>query len=376
MIIYKKILLQIHHFIFFAIFLILGIWSISVTNFLQFFIIIFFINFFYITKIYFQFNPNKLKIFTLIFLAIFSFLSGAYRTSKINLENQKTLELIQEKQINGIGLIQEIDFNEENNLKTIKLKIIRGYIDKQYEEKLCDKILCLYCNKFSNLKIGQIIKFKDFKISSSKNAEFNLYCAKEKILATIFTDKNKLKVIGYDYSFESYLFNLRDRVFRKLKSKINTETFSYFSSIFLGHKIKNKDYDNLKDKFNFWGISHYLARSGLHVLIILILLQFIFKFFPVGLIVKQILSISLIGIYTTLTWSSISFIRSIIMFFLCQICMFVYLQIQTLHIVTLTTIFVLLNNPLQLFFLDFQLSFALTFFLALFFDINNKKSIA
>ena len=43
--------------------------------------------------------------------------------------------------------------------------------------------------------------------------------------------------------------------------------FKYFASIFLGEPGNKKNTLTIKRNMQFWGIVHYLARSGLHVVI-------------------------------------------------------------------------------------------------------------
>jgi hypothetical protein len=55
---------------------------------------------------------------------------------------------------------------------------------------------------------------------------------------------------------------------------MNTNTFALFSSLFLGNRTAIKqDLEEQKPLFKVWGISHFLARSGLHLLIFIMLLQ-------------------------------------------------------------------------------------------------------
>jgi competence protein ComEC len=167
------------------------------------------------------------------------------------------------------------------------------------------------------------------------------------------------------FSINRWLIEKRNALLQKAEKKLSPLSFTLFASIFWGKKeLNNYHMEPIKDQFKIWGILHYLARSGLHVLLFIILWNWIFSFLPFRFGIKQLLLGLIIVGYHLLSWPSISFIRSIISFVFYKICLFNDLQINILHLLALTCTLVLLVNPFQLFFLDFQLSFGLTFALA------------
>jgi competence protein ComEC len=156
-----------------------------------------------------------------------------------------------------------------------------------------------------------------------------------------------------------------------LKKAMNETTFTLFASIFLGYKQLSKQITDItKNHFMTWGVTHYLARSGLHMIIFIFIWQFILAFLPLPWFFKELILI-LVGLtYGLLSWSSISFIRAFLTFLLYKWCNLLSKQINVLHLLATVCLIVLLANPIQLFFLDFQLSFGLTFALACFNQIQ------
>jgi competence protein ComEC len=150
-----------------------------------------------------------------------------------------------------------------------------------------------------------------------------------------------------------------------------------FSTIFLGNKdgVK-KRLNNEKIFFKLWGISHYLARSGLHLVVFLALLELLLRLIPITFVLKQIISLCIAMIYFLLSWSSLSFMRAFLTFIMYKICLLLGLSSNFLHLVILTCFITLLYNPAHLFFLDFQLSFGLTFALAWFNHIQSIKTMS
>ena len=113
-----------------------------------------------------------------------------------------------------------------------------------------------------------------------------------------------------------------------------------------------------KDYFKQWGISHYLARSGLHVVIFVMIWQTLLALLPLPLRTKNLFLILLIICYALLSWSSVSFERALLMFLLYRIACLLGYASHYIHVITLTTLRTYPQSIASLFF-DFQLSFGL-----------------
>lgn len=191
----------------------------------------------------------------------------------------------------------------------------------------------------------------------------------------MFIDKPQVTILAHPrWNLNRSIVQLRNKIFTTLQQSINKETFALFSSIFLGNRNAVKQHmDHEKEPFKYWGTSHYLARSGLHLVIFGIIWHFILGFLPLLFFWKQLFLICLISSYSLLSWSSVSFNRALIMFFIAKFCLLTRNRLHYVHLITLATCIVLIFNPLQLFYLDFQLSFGLTFALAWFSHIQQHK---
>ena len=141
--------------------------------------------------------------------------------------------------------------------------------------------------------------------------------------------------------------------------------FLFFSSLFLGNRsyVKNM-METIDEQFKQWGIYHLLARSGMHLALFIFMWQMIFRFIPLPFILKQGLMLLLCFLYGIFSWTSAPFLRSLALFALNKMCLLTKNPYHLLHYLTLTCLCFLLSCPLYLFFLDFQLSFGLTFALA------------
>lgn len=237
--------------------------------------------------------------------------------------------------------------------------------------------VAIYCIHNPKVSVGDAIAMQNVIFKKIENNDFNLYLAKEKISATSFIDIPKITCLAHpDWNVNRCIAQLRNKLFIGLQNSIDKETFALFSSIFLGNRAAVKQQmDEEKEPFKYWGTSHYLARSGLHLVIFGIIWHFILGFLPLLFFYKQLFLIFLIACYALLSWSSVSFNRALIMFFIAKFCLLTRNRLHYVHLITLATCLVLIFNPLQLFYLDFQLSFGLTFALAWFTHIQHHKSV-
>jgi competence protein ComEC len=224
-----------------------------------------------------------------------------------------------------------------------------------------------YTKQKPQYTIGDRIILHNVKIGKKNNNSFSTYLIKEGIHATTFLKNNTATILYRPTSlFRRSIHNFKHRILTQLRKKCSLSTMTLLSSIFLGNRscIK-KQYQHIKDLFSNWGILHYLARSGLHLIIFILLLQFILQYIPIPLIFKQIITLLITGVYALLTWPSISFSRAYASFLWYKLCNILGLQNDMTYTILMLICFFLFINPSLLFFLDFQLSFGLTLVLAI-----------
>lgn len=209
-----------------------------------------------------------------------------------------------------------------------------------------------------------VLRRKD-SVSLSENPAFGSYLRKEGFVASVFV--RSVSQISLEYrpikSWRRWVWNLRQELFHDMAKKMSARAWQYFSMIFLGKKEQNA-VTALRPSFMYWGLSHYLARSGLHIVLFMSIWMLFLSLIPVPLRLKYILLLVLCGIYSVLSWSSVPFLRAFYSFLIAYCGRFFGYHVFTFHILTLVCLMFLLFNPLQLFFLDFQLTFGLTFVLS------------
>jgi len=231
------------------------------------------------------------------------------------------------------------------------------------EGAFADQVMYVYTNKISspddilnNFLITRPLTLK--KPTSS----FGYYLIKEGIIGTAFVPHIKLTYHKTPtITWNAWLHATRAAIFTRIQQALSPEHFALYSTLFLGNKSYDKaETDPIHTHFRTWGISHIFARSGIHIAIIINLLLYALTFLPVPYTFKISFAACICTIYACCSWSTISFARALCMFLLASYCIVLRRQVSGLYLLALTTLWVLLWHPLNLFFLDFQLSFALT----------------
>ncbi len=232
-------------------------------------------------------------------------------------------------------------------------------------------VLC-YSKKITDLLpsdqiiLHNVILKTSHTASMSDKPTFADYLMKEDALSSLFIDHKTSYTLQSRpiWSFNRWLWTKKMNLYHACKQKLSHITFTYFSLIFLGNKYFAK-YDSLRALFNQWGLAHFLARSGLHIVLFIFMWTFLLNLIPLPLQWKRIILLCCCFCYCMLSWISISFIRAFLVFILTQLGALLARPTHFLHLLTIACLLILLFNPIQLFFLDFQLTFGLTFTLAL-----------
>lgn len=219
-------------------------------------------------------------------------------------------------------------------------------------------------------EVGDTVHIKNAAIPKAKPIvkfpSFDEYLMKENIHASLFLSNAKqISLIDRpSFSYIRYVWNLRNKLYNHIKQKLSPLTRALFGLLFLGKK-QHIQTDSLRELFNRWGLAHYLARSGLHIVLLVSIWSFIFALIPCNLWIKRFLLIQISILYAYLSWPSIPFFRAIGIFILASCGKLLWRMVNISHLLCLLCLGMLCINPISLFFLDFQLTFFLTFTLLL-----------
>lgn len=152
--------------------------------------------------------------------------------------------------------------------------------------------------------------------------------------------------------------SLREKILTEIKSHLSARAYSLFKTMLVGCKTS---YDRkFQQLFGVWGLQHILARSGLHLMIIVCLMRPLLHMLLLPYRIQQLFLCILLMFFTLITPGSNSMSRASLMLFIQSAAIMWGRKTLTLHSLLLSVLFLLLSNPWLLFALDFQLTVLLT----------------
>jgi hypothetical protein len=150
----------------------------------------------------------------------------------------------------------------------------------------------------------------------------------------------------------------KQRINRAAAENLSPQAQSLVKSVFLGQGefLPSKT----RDLFERWGISHFLARSGIHLIVFAAVLLWLLQYCLVPVRFSRTASAIVVVLYHIISSPSISFLRAFSMNMLLAVAIIFGESAQLLHLFSIITLTVLYVNPFFAYGLDFQLSFGIS----------------
>ncbi len=279
---------------------------------------------------------------------------------------------------------QGIDYSQDNKFFYVHGVVTKVVPKEEYtlvhvNNTILDKKIKgpnIFCYSFGDVqpKIGDIVFFKN-KIFIPKNKKipggFNYYNFLLSKNLTSYAYVDTLTVVGRD---KSLVLNFQRNFdeFIKIKTKNFEENLSRFLySSFTG---RNTMFETVKEDYKNLGISHILAISGFHIMIIYSILINLFEFLRMSMSYRKIVSLLIVGFYCLLIDFPYSSFRAFL--FLC-ISVLSYLLNRPedgKKTIAISALIILIIFPNAVFDLGFQFSFFAIMGMEILYPIiKNKK---
>lgn len=243
---------------------------------------------------------------------------------------------------------------------SIRASLQQGFDERKQQIPLKGD-LTIYCLQESHLLPGDTVLLKRPAIIPCSEKK-TLFFKKEGIVGSIFSKRPRAILIHRpSISLSRWSYQLLKKIRVTMSSRCNQRTLELFNTFFLGAPSSASSIKTTKKQYQLWGIAHYMARSGLHLMIIIWLLMQLCTMIPIHQRYKNGLFLIVIIFYSITSWASTSFLRAFWTFIVAQVSQLLMIDIHSVEIITLVTAVFLLYNPLMIFFADFQLSFLLTY---------------
>ncbi|APY10214.1 competence protein [Seonamhaeicola sp. S2-3] len=194
--------------------------------------------------------------------------------------------------------------------------------------------------------------------------DYKNYLEKKYIYHQLFIkNQSLLKVSSKTHTIFGIANNLREFINTKLKPyNFKPNELAIINALFLGQRqdISKAVYSSYTNA----GAIHILAVSGLHVGIILLILNFVFK--PIeriknGYFIKTVIIVSILWSFAVIAGLSASVTRAVTMFSIVAIAMNLKRPTNVYNTLAISMLIILLFKPLFIFDVGFQLSYLAVF---------------
>jgi competence protein ComEC len=204
--------------------------------------------------------------------------------------------------------------------------------------------------------------------------DYSKYLEKQQIHHQISLKKKELFLIKNENTVSNYVNNIHKQINKSLiNSGFKKEELSIINALILGQRqYISKD---LLQSYTNAGAIHILAVSGLHIGVLVLLLNFLFKPFERiknGNNIKTGLIVLFLWMYAILAGLSPSIIRAVTMFTALSIGLYSNKKTPTIHSLIISIFVLLLFNPYFLFSVGFQLSYLAVFSIVYFYPLLTK----
>lgn len=221
-----------------------------------------------------------------------------------------------------------------------------------------------------NLKEGQEIEIDYATLAQpQQGCPYERYLIKEGIWATAFLTKKCIKII------KTREVPLYKKCFEIFSTHLKKSISDLYDPLFLGKRHKDRNSVIIAHRSVQLGIAHHMARSGIHLVTIFALLMTLLHYIRIRHSYRYWLGSAIAIGYFHITFPSISFIRALCMILLQMFSRINKLTYSSVHALTLTTLMIVLYNPIQIIFLDFQLSFGVTAIIIWLFQAKYAKTV-
>lgn len=243
-------------------------------------------------------------------------------------------------------------------------KSITGFVTNIKEEK--DKIT--FDLKDNNNKYRVTLKDKcEFSLGDKVLVNGKVYTPYNNTIFNLFNYRKYLLSKGIEYAIkpsyvkvikenENFFYNVKNQIIRRIdnyKSKAYLKTFVLADTSLLDEKTK--------ENYQLMGVSHLLAVSGMHVSIILLVLNFVLKKFKL----KNIIIFLFLLFFLFLTNYPESLMRTVLFLTLKYFNKKFSVNYKHENVLVITGCFLLLLNPYLIYSVGFLFSFTISYFIIL-----------
>ncbi len=199
-------------------------------------------------------------------------------------------------------------------------------------------------------KLNVELSYYDDKMSYDTDFDNNYYLYSKGISYSAKLLKKEKVGKTFSINIIKYKYN------NYLKSILSLNTYNYINTLVFGNNTLNQD---IKDSYSYLGLSHILAISGLHIIILFKIISFILlKLFHYY---RDLIPIFLVSVFVILFSSSITSYRALLFLILNYLNKKGSVRYSKLDILSISMILMLIYNPFIIYNTGFILSYIISF---------------
>lgn len=317
---------------------------------------------------------KKQKITGIVFICLF-FMCTTLIQSLLTINHKTELDVFDKTDITITAqAVQYPEYTDGRSRAVFKILSVDELPGYEGGDKI---LLSVYSEEFTEIVPGGIYKITGrIKVPEHETNpggfDYNFYLKTRNLHLTMWTMPETFTYVDYGSLplFYDKLLAIRTYCINTVSANLPSREASVLSSVIFGSNAIDND---IITDFRNIGITHILAVSGLNTGILYIFIGSILKLLKAGRKTKFGIMTFSILFYLLLTGMCVSMLRaSIMMWFIC-LSEFLGKKGDNFNFLCIAALLILLFNPLSLFSVSFQMSFAAVLVIVLFMPVIDYK---
>lgn len=198
--------------------------------------------------------------------------------------------------------------------------------------------------------------------------DYRQYLAQSGISATVFAAEDKINP-SKEFKFNTIIrtgLHLRQRIIKVIEQSLPKQQAGLLAGMLIGYREGLSK--EVQEVFSNSGLTHIMAVSGANVAFIVLPMLFVLRKLRVNYKLANLTVMGTLVVFVSITGFEPSVLRAVIMAEVALLGKIISRETEVINSISIAVILLLLYNPYNLFNIGFQLSFAATLSLILFYQ--------
>lgn len=311
------------------------------------------------------------------------FLLGTLRYTISNVYAEYNIKKFCSEEITVTGIVDELPKIKEEVItyylsniivQDDSKKKIKGRImiyQKRVIKNCSDEILCL---QYGDNVLIKLVLIEPRKSRNPGTFNYKAYLAQKQVFAFAYIDDNDVCIVGKNAGniLIKMGFFIRDRIVRTIKQTVKGQQGLLLNGMLIGYTSElGRD---VEQAFRIAGLSHIMAVSGANIAFLILPVLYISKKIRMPKRKASLYAIIIVFIFVLITGFEPSVVRAAIMAFSVLSGNILFRETEIYTSIAFSALIMMIQNPMVLYNIGFQLSFAATLSLVMFYTpIRNTK---